>query len=249
MEKTVTASVLTDIGMRRERNDDAVCSAPEANFYAVADGIGQMALGGLTAEETCRMMSVRAESIYQDYKVHGDEQKASEDLKKALTEISNDIFRKGNDQEFYRYGCTFCGAMIFEKKLAIVNIGDSRAYVKSRNSEELLQITEDHNLAASAAKNGYMTYEEAVRCGLASRLLNFVGISDSTEVDLFLMDRDNVETILLCSDGLSGMAADKDIAVCIGNHQDPEQICRELICMANQNGGKDNISAAVIKLT
>lgn len=246
MEK-IKGSALTDRGIRREYNDDAICSAPEINFYAVADGIGQLAFGGLTAENTCKLMTVRAEEIYQDYRVHGDEQKAAQDLKAALEEVSNKIYQKGNEPEVYRYGSTFCGMMCLERYLAIVNIGDSRAYVKRKDQERLSQITEDHNLAVSASKNGYMTYEEAVKRGLASRLLNFVGISETTEADLFLVDRADAEAVLLCSDGLSGMVAEEDISACMENCDEPEQICRKLIQMANENGGKDNISTVVVQ--
>ncbi|MDD7389449.1 MAG: protein phosphatase 2C domain-containing protein [Lachnospiraceae bacterium] len=247
MRKKAKGSVLTDIGMRRDYNEDAVCTVPQAHFYAVADGIGQMAFGGKTAAIACRQMAVSAEEIYRDYTVHGSEQKAAEELKAALAEISSRIFQKGNDPEVYRYGCTFCGAMVFEKQIAVVNVGDSRAYIKRKDRDELHQITEDHNLAAMAVKNGYMTYEEAVSRGMASRLLNFIGISEETEVDLFLHDRLKAEAVLLCTDGLSSMVSDKDMAVCIRNHRTPERVCRNLIRMANRKGGKDNISVAVVK--
>lgn len=247
MRKKIKGSVLTDTGICRDYNDDVVCAVPQAHFYAVADGIGQMAFGGKTAAITCRQMAVCAEEIYRDYTIHGSEQKAAEELKAALVEISSRIFQKGNDPEVYRYGCTFCGAMIFEKQIAVVSVGDSRAYMKLKGRDELYQITEDHNLAAMAVKNGYMTYEEAVSRGMASRLLNFVGISKDTEVDLFLIGRMKAEAVLLCTDGLSSMISDKDMAVCIRNHRDLNRVCRNLIRMANRKGGRDNISAAVIK--
>jgi protein phosphatase len=249
MDNTITGSVLSDIGRRRQRNEDAVCAVPEACFYAVADGIGQMAFGGETSSMVCKVMSTEAERIYQDYQTHLDEEKTAQELQNRVAEVSGRIFRKGNTPEVYRYGCTFCGVMILEQHLIIVNTGDSRAYVKYRGETDITQVTEDHNLAAVASRGGYMTYQEAVGQGLASRLLNFIGISDETEVDLFLEERARVEMVLLCTDGLSGMVEKTRIAECIRSGKEPEQICEELIGMANENGGKDNVSVAVIRIS
>lgn len=246
MEK-ITYSAQTDIGKCRERNDDAVCSVPEIGFFAVADGIGQLAFGGVTAEYTCKLMANDVENIYQNYRIHLDDDKAGKELKTALETISNKIFQKANTPDVYRYGTTFCGMMCLENQLLIVNIGDSRAYVKKKGQTEIFQITEDHNLAVMASKNGYMTYEEAVERGLASRILNFVGISENTEADLFVVDRAEVEKILLCSDGLSGMASVEEIAACVEKKEEPDSICRELIQLANQKGGKDNISVVLVQ--
>ncbi|MCI6732724.1 MAG: protein phosphatase 2C domain-containing protein [Lachnospiraceae bacterium] len=241
----------SDIGRRREFNEDRILMAPESCFFAVIDGMGQLPYGKETAEMTCTFMKQRAGNLCLEQQE--DPEAIRCQLKAGLESVSNRIFSMGNTESHYRYGAAFCGVFIALGKLIFLNMGDSRAYVRYRDGEGLYQITQDHNLAQTVVSAGIMTREEACKRHLDSRLNNFVGVSRESEADSFLISRELVQSVLICSDGLYGMVSDEDILQCISDMEaknaDSDTICRELVYKANEAGGRDNISVIYIQLT
>lgn len=233
----------TDIGHRRELNEDAILLMPATGFFAVADGMGQLPRGGETAEMICAFMEQKVEDAFSDETDMDDVL-----LAKYLESSSNRIFNMENRENHYRYGSTFCGVLIRPDKLYCVNMGDSRAYIISKGDQALHQITNDHNLAEMVVSSGIMTREEACARHLDSKLNNFVGISKESEADHFAVETKGIQAVLLCSDGLYGMVSEQCINEVICSESDPDVICRKLIEMANAAGGKDNISVVCILL-
>lgn len=252
MKRRIKAAGATDIGKRREKNDDAFCCKRELHIFAVADGMGQVPFGDVTAIKSCELMEGQAKKLYQAYKEQGNVKSAAERFRQKVEYMSNNIYQRGNGPDVFRYGSTYCGAMDLGSHVAIVNLGDSRAYaIYGRRTEadsRIQLLTEDHNMAWLAVSKGYMTPEDAKRNGLTARLTRFVGVSEDTQADVFIVPKKGIRDILLCSDGLHGMLSDQEIADIVLNHKAPDRVCRSLIAKANRKGGKDNITVVDIRL-
>lgn len=233
----------TDIGRCREFNEDRILLMPSVGFFAVADGMGQMRFGSETAEMVCDFMEQKVETAISDG-VDMDDSLLAEYLESS----SNIIFRMGNRDNEYRYGCTFCGVLFQKDRLICVNMGDSRAYVMRKGGQSLEQVTVDHNLAQTVVSKGLMTRKEACARHLNSRLNNFAGICKNSVADRFVLETSDVQSLLLCSDGLYSMVSEEKIAEVLSAESDPEVSCMKLIRMANEAGGKDNISVVCIML-
>ena len=138
--------------------------------------------------------------------------------------------------------------MLFRSKAIFVNLGDSRGYLLSRYKKQPIQITEDQNIAGILVRQGELTREAAKNHPASSRLTAFVGMKPPAEPEAFTVEVSPGDRILLCSDGLYGMMEERELARLMRASRSPELVCRRLIDRANENGGRDNISAAYIRI-
>jgi len=146
----------------------------------------------------------------------------------------------GNDM-----GTTLVAALIYKNELALVaNVGDSRAYLM-RNSW-LHQITRDHSLVARMVEQNRITPEEARHHPHSNILLRTVGTERNVDIDIFRVELEKNDRLLLCSDGLWGEVDDDDIEDILTRYPDPRVTCRELIRLAHHGGGKDNITVLIV---
>lgn len=237
---------LTDIGKLRESNMDEVILCPELGFFAVSDGMGGL-MGGKTASEFVKKsMPALMELCVKGYAQHGDIEQAAQSFCAMVQKMSDELFLAGNAQGRYLYGATFCGVWLARDKAIFVNLGDSRGYLLPRYKKNLRQVTEDQNLAALMVKNGELKKEEAKSHPASSRLSSFVGMQAPATPEVFIRDISSGDRILLCSDGLYGMIEERDTAKLMRSSRSPERVCSRLIDKANENGGRDNISAVYI---
>ncbi len=143
-------------------------------------------------------------------------------------------------------GATLTAAWIDGEKLSIAHVGDSRVYLL--RSGALEQLTKDHSLVAEQMRRGILTAEEAERSQMQSVLLRALGTHEEVEVDAeehVLFEQD---ILLLCSDGLTRMVADRDIARTLRAESEPHKAADELVALANKNGGADNVTAIVVRM-
>jgi serine/threonine protein phosphatase PrpC len=143
-------------------------------------------------------------------------------------------------------GATVTAAWIAGARLSIAHVGDSRAYLLRAGS--LQQLTSDHSLVAEQVRRGILTPVEAERSEMQSVLLRALGANAKIEVDAeehILFPRD---ILLLCSDGLTRMVTDPEIAGTLQAETDPEKAARRLIDFANEGGGQDNITVIVVRV-
>lgn len=237
-----------DIGKQREENQDEVILCPDIGFFAVSDGMGGLSGGALASEFVGRSMTELMNISAKEFSEHSSIERAAEAFRDTVRMMSDDLFKAGNSAKRFAYGATFSGVWLLGNRAVFVNLGDSRGYLLSRYKKQPRQITEDQNLAGIMYRQGMITKEEAREHPASSRLTAFVGMQPPAEPQAFTVEMHPGDRILLCSDGLYGMTEERELARLMRASQSPERVCQKLTDRANENGGRDNISAVYIRI-
>ena len=234
---------MTDIGKNRVVNQDNiyVSTTPVGNLpnlFVVADGMGGHRAGDYASRYATDAV---VESITNN---------AETDIKKIITKAVEDanslVFKKSEENEDFRgMGTTLVIAAISGDELTVANVGDSRLYLIEGSI--IKQLTQDHSLVAEMVRMGQIDEQEARRRPDKNIITRAIGISDVIHADFFKSKvRDN-EYVLLCSDGLSNMLEDSEMLSEVTGSDPIEKKTSMLIDLANQKGGKDNISVIIIE--
>jgi PPM family protein phosphatase len=231
------AAGVTDTGRRRLRNEDAfVCEPP---LFAVTDGMGGARAGQVAAELAATALEEGAAEV------------AGTDALVALVEEANRRIweRSVTDPETTGMGAVATVALVEEGSgtIALGHVGDSRAYLLRGGSIE--QLTRDHSLVAELVESGVLTPEEAERHPQRSAITRALGTEPAVEVDVWTVAGEPGDVFLLCSDGLSSMVSDEQVAAAIeAAERDPERAAEALVAAANARGGEDNITVVIFEL-
>ena len=242
------AAGMKDIGRLRESNQDEVVLCPEIGFFAVSDGMGGLSGGALASEYVGKSMPELMRIGANEFSEHKNIEEAAKAFRDTVRMMSDNLFEAGNAERRFTYGATFSGVWLLGNKAIFVNLGDSRGYLLSRFKKRPIQITEDQNIAGILVKQGELTREAAKNHPASSRLTAFVGMKPPAEPEAFIVELHPGDRILLCSDGLYGMVGEWELAQLMRASRSPERVCARLIERANENGGRDNISAAYIRI-
>ncbi|MBR3282077.1 MAG: Stp1/IreP family PP2C-type Ser/Thr phosphatase [Ruminococcus sp.] len=233
----------TDIGLKREENQDAVrCEYFGHNILAVVcDG-----MGGERAGKEASALAI--EEFFQRFSSGYTESLSDEDIRKLLVSsvsAANSVIYTRARLDFKNFGMgTTCVAAFVNKSSAfIANVGDSRAYLIT--DKQLLKITTDHNVAELLYEQGKITEEEKEDHPQKHMLVRAVGVEKTVLTDTFILDYEDKISLLLCSDGLSGYCSDDEIYDVILNSSF-DDVADQLIKLALSKGGRDNITVAVI---
>jgi len=237
----------TDPGNRPE-NEDQLVLLPDHGFFAVCDGMGGLSKGKEAAAAVARKIEKLAILVSQSYESSGD-QLSPELTGQVVCEViqrhSADMNQNGR-QHGLHYGTTLCVLWLIQARAVFVNIGDSRGYLF--RSGTLSQITKDHSIAAILVEQNEITKDEARTHPASSQLLRYMGMDGDAKADIFAEPIQRGDVFLLCSDGLSSMVGDEELARLLRNMQDVEAGVSDLIDAANRNGGKDNISTILVQI-
>lgn len=236
---------ITDTGKTRLVNQDYVFAMEEQignleNLFVVADGMGGHNAGDYASrfcvEAFTEIIRTTAEGMPVSI------------LSKALGLTNQKLLDEAKDrEELTGMGTTFVVSTVLNNILYVANVGDSRLYL-IRN-KEIKQITEDHSLVEEMVKNGEIEREQMRFHPNKNIITRALGASEIVVPDYFEVDLSANDLILMCSDGLTNMMDDKDILEITEKYPDDlEAACTTLVRMANDNGGKDNISIVMIKL-
>src|SRR5207253_11431640 len=144
-------------------------------------------------------------------------------------------------------GTTFVGCVVREKKAWFGWVGDSRGYLWRRG--ELRPTTSDHSLLNELIKTGRLSDEDIRNFQHKNVITRALGMADLTDVDVNPVDLLPGDICLVCCDGLTGMVTDERMAEILGQEEDLEAACRKLVDEANENGGSDNITVALVRYT
>lgn len=245
----------TDIGQRRDHNEDAVASDISIGLLILADGMGGYKAGEVASEmAVLTLIAELKEAITEQSVVAGfkdlnlDAATESMLLIDAVNKANEVIFQVSQTQpRCSGMGTTLVACVFTDNKILVGHVGDSRLYRLRKG--ELAQITEDHSLVQEQIKAGLMTAAQAkvsINKNLVTRAL---GIDAKVELELheYAVEQDDI--YLLCSDGLSDLVEDEDIRLTlIELSANLESMAEKLINMANNNGGKDNISVVIAKV-
>ena len=233
---------VTDIGMRRKMNQDFVCSSDESvgnlpNLYLLADGMGGHKAGDFasrfTVRETLRLAAANRSS--NPIEILGD----------ALHAVNQNLHHTASVREdLSGCGTTIVAATIEGDVLRTANVGDSRLYIVGDTIE---QITEDHSLVQEMVRLGEMDEESARNHPNKNIITRAIGASEDVKIDIFEKQLHDGEYIVLCSDGLTNMVEDSMILQVLHGEGTLADKTERLVELANQNGGKDNITVTIIE--
>jgi len=234
---------LTDPGKVRERNEDSVIVAEnksEEILMCVADGMG----GHKDGEVASSIAIAHIGSRFKEISSVGNKEDAINWMQSTVSEANVEIFKYvAAHPESTGMGTTIVIAIITPAFLLFGNIGDSCGYVMK--AKKLHKITVDHSLVNLLVKSGELTLEEAKEHPRKNVLMKALGANTNVEMDIFNVDLD-IDAIMLCSDGLTNMLDDIQIAKVLNGPGTIEDKLKKLIYKSNNRGGSDNISIAYL---
>jgi len=235
---------LTDPGKVREHNEDSVIIVKNHNneyLLAVADGMG----GHRGGEIASSIAISHIGKSFRDLGKLGKKEDAILWIKNVVSEANVQIYKYTEENpEAAGMGTTIVMALLTEEYLLFGNIGDSSGYVYKDN--QVHKITNDHTLVNLLLKSGEITEEEAKDHPRKNVLMKALGATTNVEMDIFDVETD-VEGLFLCSDGLTNMLEDDQIAKVLNEDTTADEKVNKLIVKANNRGGTDNISVAFLK--
>jgi len=241
--------MLTDVGKVRTIDEDSILAADlsfginsESEKFlllAVADGMGGHAKG----EEASKIaLNTLTKTIIPE--LFGNT---------SFTDLLENGIKNAN-QEILEYtvknpessgmGTTTVCALVKGNNIHLANVGDSRAYVIS--DDGIRRVTKDHSYVQSLIDEGQITEEEARDHPQKNVITKAVGIMESVEPDTMKLTLDDDESLLLCCDGVIAHLTDEDIHKIICNENNPQNACQQIVDLANQRGGSDNISLIIL---
>ena len=232
---------MTDVGRKREMNQDYVFATdqpvgPFPNLLVVADGMGGHKAGDFASKYTVNVLRQELEKSSTD--------KPGDILKRVVVTANNELIRVADtDVKLEGMGTTLVAATIIGNTLYFANVGDSRLYLIS---DKIRQLSKDHSLVEEMVRLGGIKAEEAKNHPDKNIITRAVGAGRDINADYFEFSLTKESILLMCSDGLSNMVEDEQIAILLKSAKTPEKIGKKLIETANRNGGKDNIAVIVI---
>lgn len=232
----------TDIGHQRKENQDRVAkfTAPDGTLLVVvADGIGGNRSGDVAAQITVDHLGRQFQAASPNSSLEAIRWFARE-----VQLINDEILQKSTENPKYQeMGTTLVAAIIFDQAMVVANIGDSRGYVLHDNL--LTQVTIDHSLVNELVKHGDITEEEARNYPQNNIITCAIGVSADARIEVNRFDLGAGDQILLCSDGLSKMITREQMMGVLELDLSLTEKCSQLIKMANEAGGPDNITVLI----
>jgi protein phosphatase len=246
----VVAAGQTDVGCVRKHNEDNFLIDSELGLFIVADGLGGHAAGEVASQIVVdKMGQFIAQTVEQDrtWPLEYDVNLAYDGnrLKVALMLTDQAILEDiRSNPERESMGSTVVACLVQEAKATLVHVGDSRAYLL--NGDGIQQVTRDHSWVAEQVANGILTPDEARKHPFRNVITQALGNGADLDVAVQEIQVKNMDRLLLCSDGLSGMVQDKEIWKIVQKNQTLQEAAQQLITQARENGGEDNITVLII---
>jgi protein phosphatase len=240
----------TDTGKVREHNEDTIAFDADIGLLVLADG-----MGGYNAGEVASGIAVKTivnlvrESVEREDLRIPDQatgmSRASIILRDAIHRANKIIYQTARAQpQCEGMGTTVVSALMFDNKIAVAHVGDSRMY-RLRN-DKFEQVTMDHSLLQELVDRGFYSPEEAQRAANKNYVTRALGVEPTVEVEIQEVPTQKGDFYVLCSDGLSDMVEDDDIHLTISTFgANLETVAKQLIQLANDNGGRDNVSVVM----
>ena len=240
---------LTDIGKVRDHNEDAIASDLTIGLLVLADGMGGYRAGEVASEMAVLLVAAEITQAMQDNTQAWLEKSElipeSHMLKNAIQKVNAAIYQVSQDEpQCAGMGTTLVAGLFTNNKLVVGHIGDSRMY--RLRGGALTQLTEDHSLVQEQINAGLITREQAQTSSHKNLVTRALGIEPDVELELQELEVEVGDIYLLCSDGLSDMVSDEEIAETLRKaNGNITQAANKLVHIANENGGVDNISVMI----
>ena len=243
----------TDPGMVRSHNEDSIASIAEKGLVVLADGMGGYNAGEVASGMATTVITTELRQLLEDHAPHevdpqGGQKAALKMLREQVAKANTSIYQASQSQPQYAgMGTTLVVALFYDNKMMVAHIGDSRLY--RMRGDEFGQVTKDHSLLQEQIDAGMLTKEQAKLSSNKNLVTRALGIDPAVEPEIHEYDTLPGDIYLLCSDGLSDMVSDDDIGMALqALGANLELAAQQLVQMANDNGGRDNVSVILIKI-
>jgi serine/threonine protein phosphatase PrpC len=248
---SLNVAQLSDIGRKRESNEDNMISiipddtqvlTRKGALFVVADGLGGHTGGEIASEMTVKLVR---EAYYQD---------KNEDIATSLrhaVEHANSLIYSANQAQIespdkdHSMGSTCVAVVLQGDTVYVANVGDSRAYIVREG--QVKQVSQDHTPEAEQMRAGLLTEEQA-RAQSSNKITRCLGMKPDVEVDVFTEPVQQSDVLVLCTDGLSKTISDEEMGKIVQQFE-PQESVQRLVDLANEQGGPDNITAVVARVS
>ncbi len=244
---------LTDVGRKRKGNEDSLFVNPEQNLYVVADGMGGHAAGEVASKVAVEAINEFVCMTGGDEEItwpFGLDESMSYDgnrLKTAVRYANNKVLATTQESSEYEgMATTVVAALVDGQTANIAHVGDSRIYLHRNGG--LVQLTSDHSWVNEQIQGGMLSADQARTHPLRNVVTRALGGRADLDVEMQVHEALPEDVLLLCSDGLTTMVPDPDIARILGAAAgDVEKAARDLVDEANARGGEDNITVLLLR--
>jgi serine/threonine protein phosphatase PrpC len=252
----IVSGGVSDVGRVRTNNEDSFRIVEPQNLFILSDGMGGEAHGEVAsamAVETITKYCSQNEELKQDSgatlpgTVLESWSAPTKRLQNAVFQANFAIYNSAQEHPEQRgMGATLTAGWINGSKLSLAHVGDSRAYLLRAGG--LQQLTSDHSLVAEQVRRGIITPQQAEESEMQSVLLRALGAHAEVDVDMEEVDLIPRDLLLFCSDGLTRMVTEPEIAGVLQSETDPGSAARKLVDLANERGGMDNVTVVVARI-
>lgn len=238
------SAACSDVGRVRDHNEDSFLDLPSHGLFAVADGMGGHAAGEVASRLAIQTLQRRLGSPGAASADLPIEQQVAEAILQANAAI---LAESARDPGLAGMGTTITVAVTLDRpgELLLGHVGDSRAYRMSDG--QLVQLTTDHTVVQRHVEDGSLSLDAARHHPLRHLLTRALGTQADVEVDVFGATLGPDEILLLCSDGLTGMVDDEQLASMLADAGPLPDLARRLVSAANDGGGEDNITVVLVR--
>ena len=230
----------TDVGRRRRANEDCYSIAAELGYFVVADGMGGHRAGQLASRLAAEAAVAALEAL------EGSAATLTEKLRCTVAAANREIYVAGQAKaEFSGMGTTVVSLLAADGRVALAHVGDSRAYLV--RGGRIRQLTDDHSVVGELVRRREITKSAAREHPHRHVLTRAVGVRREVAPDLAELTSSPGDLFVLCSDGLTGLVRDEEIAEAANVGTDLDAICARLVDLANERGGEDNITVVLVR--
>lgn len=252
LAEVLETATRTDAGTVRPHNEDAVMVDARLGLAVLADGMGGYSAGEVASGMATALLAERLDKAFAE---HGPDEhlpgaggRARAVLRSEIGAVNAAIYQAAQSQpQCAGMGTTLVAALFHDNGVTVAHVGDSRLY--RWRAGELLQLTRDHSLLQEQIDSGIISAEQARNSRNKNLVTRALGVDPTVEADLADHGALPGDVYLLCSDGLSDMVGHDDIALCLSSlAANPESCAARLVKMANDNGGRDNVSVVLVRV-
>lgn len=252
----IKAAGITDVGLKREGNEDAYLMDDQLHLYLVADGMG----GHLAGEVASKVAVELIAKAFKRWSLAGtDGEEIFGDIDSSLSTQGNYLLgaiRLANrvihemaaaDERYQGMGTTLAALSISPSLVVAANVGDSRIYLVREG--QLERLSRDHTVVSEQVEMGIMTQDEAAHSPLRHVLTKNLGSAEEVYPDIFELEPSNNDRYILCTDGLTDLVSDEEILDMTMLVKSPDNLCRDFVDMVLKRGGHDNTTVISIFLS
>ncbi|HET9283684.1 MAG TPA: Stp1/IreP family PP2C-type Ser/Thr phosphatase, partial [Candidatus Angelobacter sp.] len=241
----------TDVGCVRANNEDNFGFDSRYGIFVVCDGMGGQAAGEVASKMGVDILldyfRKETPTVSNPLSITGADSSGSRRLANAIQLANQTIFKAGQDQNGHGgMGSTIVAALVHGNSLTIAHVGDSRIYLIRHGA--IQQLTQDHSLVMEQVRRGYITLEQAQKSEMQNIILRALGSEEVVEADVEDLVALPGDLLLMTSDGLTRHVKDEEILEIVQRAAGLEQACAELVEIAKQRGGDDNITCLLVRI-